>query len=38
MPEFEPTEEQQRVLDHDPHYCGCIEVGPGTGKSATLVA
>lgn len=38
MPEFTPTPEQQRVLSHDPRDCGCIEAGPGTGKSATLVA
>lgn len=38
MPEFVPTAEQQAILDHDPRECGCVEAGPGTGKSATLVA
>jgi DNA helicase-2/ATP-dependent DNA helicase PcrA len=38
VPEYKPTDEQQRVLDHDPGSCGCVEAGPGTGKSATLVA
>ncbi len=38
MPEYEPTDEQRRVLQHGPHACGVVEAGPGTGKSATLVA
>lgn len=38
MSAFVPTAEQQRILDHDPCECGCVEAGPGTGKSATVVA
>jgi superfamily I DNA/RNA helicase len=38
MADFEPTEEQQRVLEHDPSRHGVILAGPGTGKSATVVA
>lgn len=38
VPEFVPTPEQKRILNHDPLECGCVEAGPGTGKSATLVA
>lgn len=35
---FEPTPEQQAILDHDPNRHARILAGPGTGKSATLVA
>lgn len=32
-----PTEEQQRVIDHDPSRHARILAGPGTGKSATVI-
>ena len=32
-----PTEEQQRVVDHDPSRHARILAGPGTGKSATVI-
>jgi superfamily I DNA/RNA helicase len=35
---FAPTPEQQEILDHDPGRHGRLLAGPGTGKSATLVA
>ena len=35
---FEPTPEQQEILGHDPQQHGVILAGPGTGKSATVVA
>ena len=35
---FNPTDEQQAILDHDPTRHARILAGPGTGKSATLVA
>jgi DNA helicase-2/ATP-dependent DNA helicase PcrA len=38
MTAFVPSDEQIRVLDHNPTQCGVILAGPGTGKSATLVA
>jgi DNA helicase II / ATP-dependent DNA helicase PcrA len=38
MPEFEPTPEQLAILAHDPGYHARVLAGPGTGKSATLVA
>ena len=38
MPEFEPTLEQSAILAHDPGRNARILAGPGTGKSATLVA
>lgn len=38
MPEFSPTPEQQRILDHRPGEHARVLAGPGTGKSATLVA
>jgi DNA helicase-2/ATP-dependent DNA helicase PcrA len=38
MPEFLPTPEQAAILGHDVHHHGRILAGPGTGKSATLVA
>lgn len=33
-----PTDEQQRVIDHDPSRNGRVLAGPGTGKSWTSVA
>jgi len=38
MPDFEPTDEQQRVLSHDLAVPARVSAGPGTGKSATVVA
>jgi DNA helicase II / ATP-dependent DNA helicase PcrA len=38
MPEYEPTPEQARILAHDISRSGRVLAGPGTGKSATLVA
>lgn len=38
MPGFEPTTEQQAMIDHNPANHARILAGPGTGKSATLVA
>ncbi len=38
MPEYIPTPEQQRILGHRPGRHARILAGPGTGKSATLVA
>ena len=38
MPEFVPTPEQQAILAHDPRRHARLLAGPGTGKSATLVA
>jgi len=38
MPEFKPTSEQAAVLQHEPTRHGRILAGPGTGKSATVVA
>jgi DNA helicase-2/ATP-dependent DNA helicase PcrA len=35
---FDPTEEQRRLLTHNPHAHGVLLAGPGTGKSATMVA
>lgn len=35
---FEPTDEQEEILGHDPARHGVILAGPGTGKSATVVA
>ena len=35
---FTPTEEQERVLQHDYRRPARLLAGPGTGKSATLVA
>src|SRR5579863_929772 len=35
--QFQPSEEQQRLLAHPVRQHGCVEAGPGTGKSATLV-
>ena len=38
MPEYEPTPEQERILGHDIGRDARVLAGPGTGKSATLVA
>ena len=38
MPYFEATEEQAAILSHDPGIHARVLAGPGTGKSATLVA
>ncbi len=38
MPEFSPTEEQRKILEHDMRRHARVKAGPGTGKSATLVA
>lgn len=38
MPDFTPTPEQQAILGHDPTRHARVLAGPGTGKSATLVA
>ena len=38
LPEFEPTPEQSTILAHDPGQHARVLAGPGTGKSATLVA
>ena len=35
--EFEPSDEQRQILAHHLGQHGCVEAGPGTGKSATLV-
>src|SRR5438132_1642628 len=35
---FDPTPEQRRLLAHDPHTHGVLLAGPGTGKSAAMVA
>jgi superfamily I DNA/RNA helicase len=38
MADFVPTLEQQSILGHDPNHDARVLAGPGTGKSATLVA
>jgi DNA helicase-2/ATP-dependent DNA helicase PcrA len=38
MAEFRPTPEQQRILDHEVTRHARVLAGPGTGKSATIVA
>lgn len=38
MSSFEPTKEQQAILAHPPSEHARVFAGPGTGKSATLVA
>ena len=38
MAEFELTDEQEAVLEHDFALHARILAGPGTGKSTTLVA
>jgi superfamily I DNA/RNA helicase len=38
MADFVPTLEQQSILDHDRDRHARVLAGPGTGKSATLVA
>src|SRR5438034_10717576 len=35
---FDPTDEQQAVLAHDCRQHARLRAGPGTGKSATIVA
>jgi DNA helicase-2/ATP-dependent DNA helicase PcrA len=35
---YAPTPEQQAIIDHDHHRHGRVLAGPGTGKSATVVA
>ena len=34
---WRPTDEQQRIIDHDPSRHARILAGPGTGKSATVI-
>lgn len=34
---FEPTEDQQKVINHNPTRHGRVLAGPGTGKSSTAV-
>lgn len=36
--DFKPSEEQAKILNHDPHQHARVLAGPGTGKSATMVA
>jgi DNA helicase-2/ATP-dependent DNA helicase PcrA len=38
LAEFHPTPEQQRILDHEIARHARVLAGPGTGKSATIVA
>src|ERR1700694_137508 len=38
MPDFDPTPEQEAILNHNPERHARVLAGPGTGKSATLVA
>jgi DNA helicase-2/ATP-dependent DNA helicase PcrA len=38
MPDFHPTPEQEAILNHNPERHARVLAGPGTGKSATLVA
>jgi ATP-dependent DNA helicase UvrD/PcrA len=38
MPDFHPTPEQQAILEHMSNRHARVLAGPGTGKSATLVA
>ena len=35
---FQPTDEQQAILQHDPKNHARVLAGPGTGKSTTMVA
>ncbi len=35
---FEFTDQQKAVINHDPNRHGIVRAGPGTGKSATVVA
>ena len=37
MPDFIPTDEQEKILKHPPEKHGRILAGPGTGKSATVI-
>ena len=36
--EFNPTTEQQTILQHHPGHHARVQAGPGTGKSTTMVA
>ncbi|MFH1893983.1 MAG: ATP-dependent helicase [Candidatus Zixiibacteriota bacterium] len=38
MPGYDPTDEQRRILNHDPNHAARLLAGPGTGKSTTMVA
>jgi DNA helicase-2/ATP-dependent DNA helicase PcrA len=38
MADFQPSDEQQAILAHQPDQPACVLAGPGTGKSATMVA
>jgi DNA helicase-2/ATP-dependent DNA helicase PcrA len=38
MAEFKPSQEQAAILAHQPGQHACVLAGPGTGKSATMVA
>ena len=38
MADYDPTPEQRRLLSHDVRRCARVLAGPGTGKSATMVA
>jgi DNA helicase II / ATP-dependent DNA helicase PcrA len=38
MSEFQPSDEQERILRYEPGNHARVLAGPGTGKSATLVA
>ena len=38
MAEYQPTQEQQEILAHEPDTHARLLAGPGTGKSATVIA
>jgi DNA helicase-2/ATP-dependent DNA helicase PcrA len=38
MADFKPSQEQAAILAHQPDKHACVLAGPGTGKSATMVA
>jgi DNA helicase II / ATP-dependent DNA helicase PcrA len=38
MTEFDPTPEQRKILEYKPDHHARVLAGPGTGKSATVVA
>ena len=38
MPKYDPNPEQAAILGHPPSRSGRVLAGPGTGKSATVVA
>jgi DNA helicase-2/ATP-dependent DNA helicase PcrA len=38
MPDFDPTDEQLAIINHNPRENARILAGPGTGKSSTIVA